>query len=393
MRTALTIARCLAGALLITLAATAHAGKGFFMNDTIEPPKMRTHCIGRYQINLPEGFVMTKGSYLTLYYGLDRNFQTVEIQNHRQRGDSPSLSHLVETEKAALVNDEHEKSPSGNHLAAVKELDRDTMLVVAYTETKALKLRLFAQRAEAIARLENKKYSDKNNPTPLSYYESQLTRIASNTRYVASPEQAGRSSCLGTLAIDDKQDGEVYSLYFTSEKHPDVSIHIDMNSLTEKGDGGLLARVSGKAALLRALDFSSTTLRKGKRQMAGRPGEELLDSGKQDGKVQRYFVAETMITEPSNIGRPVIAINMSVGGKQDKQTSAYLDPSLTEKESLGLVGCDCRQLACAVNNRQTTIRLTGFISDKYGTPFCFTDQHWLPYRGVGGRFRSTRVFA
>lgn len=331
--------RALVGSLaaLIAIAATVSVVKGFFMKDNIELPKMRTHCIGRYQIDLPEEYILDTVSYLTLYYGLDKNFQTVEIQNNRERGESPSLSGLVAIEKAALIQDEHEKSLSGNHLAAVKELDRETVLVVAYDSpysTEYLKLRLFAQRGEAIARLQNEKYADKTNPTPLSYYESQLVRIANNSRYVASPEQAGRSSCLGTLAIDDKQDGEVYSLYFYSEKHPDVRINIDMNSLVEKGDGGLLARVSGKAALLRALDFSSTTLRKGKRQMAGRPGEELLDSGKQDGKAQWHFVAETLVTEPSNMNRPVIAINMSVGGRQDKQTNAYLDPSLTEKESL-----------------------------------------------------------
>lgn len=324
-------------ATLIAVAVTATVGKGLLMPDNIELPKMRTHCIGRYQIDLPEEFIMTKGSFLTLYYGLDKNFQKVEIQNHRHQGESPSLSRLVEAEKAALVGRYHFKSPSKNMLAAIKEVDRDSILIEEYygqDVIDSLKLYLFAQRGEAIARLQNKKYSDDIEPRPLSFFESQLARIANNTRYVASPEQAGRSSCLGTLAIDDKQDGEVYSLYFYSEKHPDVGINIDMNSLIEKGDGGLLARVSGKAALLRALDFSSTTLRKGKRQMAGRPGEELLDSGKQGGKIQRYFTAETLITEPSNISRPVIAISMSVGGEQDKETNAYLDPSMTEKESL-----------------------------------------------------------
>ncbi len=324
-------------ALLIVVSAAAHAGKGLFMNDPIELPKMGTHCIGRYQIDLPEEYSLVPSSYLTLYYGLDKNFDTVEIQNQRERGDSPSLARLVAVEKAEQAASYHFKSPSKNMLAAIKDVDRDSVLVVAYDNMRSveyLKLRLFAQPGEAIARLENEKYADKTNPTPLSYYESQLTRIANNTRYVATPEQAGLSSCLGTLAIDDKQDGEVYSLYFHSEKHPDVSIHIDMNSLTEKGDGGLLARISGKAALLRALDFSSSTLRKGKRQIAGRPGEELLDSGKQDGKVQWHFVAETLITEPSNLSRPVIAISMSVGGRQDKTNNAYLDPSLSEQESL-----------------------------------------------------------
>ncbi len=335
MKKAQTITGALTAALLIAIAATAHAGKGFFMKDKIELPKMQTHCIGRYLIDLPEEFNMTTGSYLTLYFGLDKNFDAVEIQNHRQRGESPSLAHLVAAEKAELENSEHFKSPSKNMLAAVKEVDRDSILVEAYDGMRSvdsLKLHLFAQRGEAVARLQNEKYSDKIDSRPLSFFESQLTRIAGNTRYIASPEQAGRGGCLGTLAVDDKQDGEIYSVYFYSEKHPDVGIDIDMNSLTEKGDGGLLKRVSGKAGLLRALDFSSTTLRKGKRQMAGRPGEELLDAGKQEGKVQRHFVAETLITEPSSLSRPVIAISMSMGG-QDKKGN-YIDPSLSEKESL-----------------------------------------------------------
>ena len=332
MKKALIIALLFIGANTIVF-----AGTGLFMKTNIELPKMRTHCIGRYQINLPEEFILDPVSYLTLYFGLDKNFDAVEIKNLRERGDSPSLSRLVSAEKGKLVNDEHFKSPSKNMLSAFKELDRDAYLLESYNGPRTveyLKLHLFAQRGEAIARLQNEKYSDRTNPTPLSHYESQLIRVAGNTRYVATPDQAGRSSCLGTLAIDDKQDGEVYSLYFYSEKHPDVKINIDMNSLTEKGDGGLLKRVSGKAALLRALDFSSSTLRKGKRQIAGRAGEELLDSGKEDGKVQRYFVAETLVTEPSNMNRPIIAINMSAGGLKDKNTGDYLDPSLSEKETL-----------------------------------------------------------
>lgn len=333
MKKALAAICGLTAALLIV--ANAYAGKGIFMKNNIELPKMRAHCIGRYQIDLPKEYTLIPSSYLTLYYGLGKNFETVEIQNLRERGESPTLAHLVTAEKVELVNKEHLKSPSKNMLAAVKEVDRDSLLIVAYDDMRLvdyLKLHLFVQRGESIGRLQNEKYADRTNPTPFSYYESQLIRIANNTRYVASPEQAGLSSCLGTLAIDDKQDGEVYSLYFKSEKHPDVKISIDMNSLTEKGDGGLLKRVSGKAGLLRALDFSSTTLRKGKRQMADRPGEELLDAGKQEGKIQRHFVAETLITEPSNIGRPVIAISMSMGGQNEN--GAYIDPSLSEKEAL-----------------------------------------------------------
>jgi len=329
-------ARYVAAFLLIAATATALAGKGLFVKDNTELPKMRTHCIGRYQIDLPEEFTKTAGSYVTLYFGLDKNFDTVEIQNPRERGETPSLERLVGAEKTELVANEHFESPSKNKLAAAKELGRDSVLVVAYNDSRSvdsLKLVQYAQRGEAIAKFANRKYSDRDDSRPLGHFEGELERISRNTRYAATPEQAGRSSCLGTLAIDDKQDGEVYSVSFLSEKHPDIVISINMNSLTEKGDGGLLARVSGKVALLRALDFSSSTLRKGKRKIAGRPGEELLDEGKQEGKVQRYFVAETLVTEPSSLDRPVIAINMSMGG-QDRKTGAYVDPSLSEKEAL-----------------------------------------------------------
>jgi hypothetical protein len=105
-----------------------------------------------------------------------------------------------------------------------------------------------------------------------------------------------------------------------------------MTSLPEKGDGGLLKRVDSKADLLQKMGISGTTLRRGNRQIAGRPGEELLDAGEQADKVQRYFAAETLVTEPSSLTRPIIAIHMSMGGQN--KNGEYVDPSLSEQEAL-----------------------------------------------------------
>jgi hypothetical protein len=286
-------------------------------------------------VDLPEEYAMTPGSELTLYYGLGKDFERVLAQAPRQRGEQPELDKLVRKASGDFQSQHHFKTPTKNRLALVKELDKNSVLVQAYDDSRSLeyyRFHLYAQRGEAIVRLEGFNYPDTRR-TP-EYVQSQLFRVAQNTRYSASPEHVGQGTCFGTAVIDAKQDGEVFSLTFKSQKHPDVIVSIDMNSLTESGDGGLLRRVDSKAGLLRMLDFSSSTLRRGKLLIAGRAGEELLDTGKERGKVQRYFVAETLVTEPSNMNRPVIAINMSVGGLQDKKNGAYLDPSLSEKETL-----------------------------------------------------------
>ncbi len=324
----------LTASLLVIVASLSHAGTGLFMKNSLQLPTMRTHCIGRYLIDLPEEYELTPGSELTLYYGLDKDFESVRVMLPRQKGNQPQFMQLLNKEVGALKSGHHFKSANKNMLASVQEIDKQMALVQSYSSSRqmeSLRLHLYTEKEGAIVRLEDFKYSQ--DPRTAEHVENQLIRIAQNTRFAPTPEKAGPGTCLGTAVIDAKQDGEVFILAFKSERHPDAIISIDMSSLPEKGDGGLLQRVAGKAGLLRMLDFSSTTLRKGKRQIAGRAGEELLDAGKEGGKVQRHFVAETLVTEPSSMNRPVIAISLSMGGLKDKNTD-YLDPSLSEKESL-----------------------------------------------------------
>jgi hypothetical protein len=41
---------------------------------------MQAHCIGRFLIDLPKGFVQYPDAEVTLYYGRDKNFTTVEVK-------------------------------------------------------------------------------------------------------------------------------------------------------------------------------------------------------------------------------------------------------------------------------------------------------------------------
>jgi hypothetical protein len=320
-------------ALAMAVVNYTYAGTGLLMRETIQVPAMRTHCIGRYLIDLPEEYVMTPGSELELYFGLGKDFESVKIQVPRQNGNQPTLEKIIRRSAGDLEARQHFKSPSKNMLAGIKEIDKNIKFVRSFSSPYAidsLKLQLFAQHSEAIVRFEDFKYDNPNSS--LEHVENQLLHAAQNTTYAAKPESAGRGACLGSAVIDAKQDGEVFRISFLSKQHPDIKIAIDMNSLPEKGDGGLLQRVDSKAGMLRLLDFSSSTLRRGKRPIAGRPGEELLDAGKDKGKVVRYFVVETLVTEPSSPARPVIAISMNMGGQN--KDGEYVDPSLSEREAL-----------------------------------------------------------
>jgi hypothetical protein len=50
-------------------------------------PQTRTHCLGRYLIDLPEDMGMPRLSHATLYFGLGSDFKTVEVQMPRQEED------------------------------------------------------------------------------------------------------------------------------------------------------------------------------------------------------------------------------------------------------------------------------------------------------------------
>ncbi|UCV02622.1 T6SS immunity protein Tli4 family protein [Dechloromonas denitrificans] len=303
------------------------------VSDPATLPPMRTHCVGRYLIDLPEDFALTIGSELQLYYGLGKDFERVQIELSRLNGEKPTFQQLVRQRVGELQAMPNAKSQSRNMLAELKAIDETMTLVSAYKSPSLLesfRLHLFAQRGEAVVRYENFKYHVSEKP--IEYFERQLLKVAQETTYTPASTGAQGGTCMGTTTINAGQNGEVFTLAFRSKAHSDVLITIDMNSLPEKGDGGLLKRVDGKADMLTKLGVSSTTLRRGKTTISGRPAEELLDQGKDNDKIVRLFSAETLITEPSTLVKPVLAVSMSMGGQIDG--GPYVDASLSRDEAL-----------------------------------------------------------
>lgn len=295
---------------------------------------MRTHCVGRYLIDLPDDFEQHPASYAELFYGLDKNFRKVNLEIVRAGGTQPSLDALVNKRAAELAADDHFSSPSKSMLALKRKVNDNTVLIRSYDSPRGVDSfvsEYIAQVGQPIARLWSRVYSEGE---AAEVVEARLLTVVKQMRPASSVDTAGRGVCLGGLLADADQDGEILSLTFRSEKLADVVIQIDINSMLAKSDGGLLKRWDNNSGLLNKLDFQSSTLRRGKVQIGPMAGEELLSTGKDKGHLVRGFSAETLPLKPSTFAAPTFAISMNMGGQVAGDD--YRDASLSEMDSLAL---------------------------------------------------------
>ena len=289
-------------------------------------------CIGRFLVDLPAVFEPTASTYAQFYYGLDKNFRTVNLSVPASSGEQLAFDTLVDGRVNELTSSFHSTSASKNMLAAQRRLDDGSRLLRAYVSgdsTTTFKSELYSRKGPATALFARAVYSQENGDS----IESSLAKIAQSSHYAAPGQARGRGTCLGPLLVDAGQDAEILHPSFQSTRYPDIVISIDMNSIVAKSDGGLFARVDAKADLVSKFVFHSHTLRKDKMTIAGRAAEEILETGKDHDKIVRSFTAETLLLAPSTFAQPLISIDMTMGG-QVKDT--YRDASLSEAQSLAL---------------------------------------------------------
>lgn len=292
--------------------------------------KVTTICIGRYLVDIPEAFTPTAATYAQFYYGLDKNFRTVDLSIPASSGDQAALDALVDKRVAELTSTFHFASATKNMLAADRRLPDGSRLLRAYEDSRSTatsKSELYSRQGTATALFARTVYSHESS----AEVDASLIRIAGASSHAKSASSAGRGACLGPIVVDAAQDAEILHPSFQSAQYPDVVISIDMNSVVAKSDGGLFARVAAKSDLLSKFVAHSDTLRKDKIAIAGRAAEEILEAGKDHDKVVRSFTAETVLSAPSTFAQPLIAIDMTMGGQVKDE---YRDASLTEAQSL-----------------------------------------------------------
>lgn len=303
------------------------------LDKTASLPAMRTHCVGRYLIDLPADFEQMLASDVELTYGVDKNFRTVNVKVLRAAGPQPLFDSIVSRRAAELAAEHHFEAPSKSMLASRQRFNDNTELIRSYKSPDMLgsyRSEYYAQHGAAVAVFAGRVYTDEQ-PDPI---EAKILKVVKRTSFVPSPDKAGHGTCLGPLLIDAGQDGERFVLAFRAKSVPDVLIEINMNSMLAKSDGGLLKRWDSKAGMLNKLDFQSSTLRRGTVAVGGMPGEELLSKGKEHGHVVRGFTAEALQTKPATFSTPSLAISMNMGGQLE--SSDYVDASWSDEGAMAI---------------------------------------------------------
>lgn len=317
----------------LALAAWIFWRREIIMNEKVTLPPMKTICVGRHLMALPSDLSL-RGD-VDLVYGLDKNFKTVKVEVLRESGMTPTFDALVNKKVAELTAQSNEDVPSKNMLAGWRKIDEDTVLIRANTEISErgfFTALVVVQRGAAVG-LVTADIFDHDKPEDI---EAKALAVAKSISFVSDPEKAGKGTCLGPLLINANQDGEWISVSGRSASHPDVNVDIHVNSLVAESDGGLLKRVEEKSGPMAKMGMLFKPIRKGNVVIAGRPGEEFLESDKDEqGKVFRLYNAETLITKPSTFSEPSFTFHLNMGG-QLPNSDQYVDASFDEAQSLAL---------------------------------------------------------
>ena len=235
----LRLAALAAAYVALSLTGCEQISKESALDKTASLPAMRTHCVGRYLIDLPADFEQMLVSDVELTYGMDKNFRTVNVTVARAAGSQPSFDGIVNKRASELAANYHFESPSKTMLASRQRFNDNTELIRSYKSPRVLdsyRSEYFVQHGAAVGVFAGRVYTDEQ-PDPI---EAKILKVLERTSFVPSPDKAGRGACLGPLLIDAGQDGERFMLAFRSKSVPDVLIEVDMNSMLAKSDGGLL---------------------------------------------------------------------------------------------------------------------------------------------------------
>lgn len=305
---------------------------------------MKPICMGRFVMNVPHD--MTFGGYVTLYYGLDANFDTVDVQIESLDATPESMRSQMDT-KAKEIDQGDKNWESKKSMLLDYRLVNDHMIYLrkygglesadgSNHELHVLigktQLLLKADSYEGVP--EAGRYAPDGKVETPEQVAARLFKIAGQIRVVDDPEKAGPGFCLGPVMIDSDNDEEDASLHLETKKYPDLLLTINSKALTPDGtDKPLLERTAKTENR-----FDVDVLRKGSIAMAGMKGQEWLVKGSDDhDKRILFFRAESMRSDPA-LARPVMSMKLQTGGqlRRGLNEGEYVDSSLTPREGTAL---------------------------------------------------------
>jgi len=297
---------------------------------------MHTTCMGRFVIDLPQG-MNTRGGYVILYYGLDRNFKTVEVTIQNTDTTPQKMADSIAAQAAKIAEDDNWETKKSMLLE--HRMINEYAIYLRYQESFAsavgIKRELYLLMGKTLVKLHAESYEglrdDPSNPIePGEKVDERLFKLASQIRAYDDAEKAGPGFCLGQVVIDSDHDEESSHVSFSMPQYPDLSFTSDGKALTpDNEEPPLLQRmqkVSGRSDV--------HMLRKGEVTLGGMRAQEWLASGSTIMTINSCFLPFNPCVR-SRFARPQMSFSLKAGG-QLRGSRTFVNSSFTPGEGLAM---------------------------------------------------------
>jgi hypothetical protein len=255
--------------------------------------QLKTHCVGRYLIDLPEDMGDPSVLSAEFYYGLDKEFKTIEASMPQGEGMEFDDFRRRVTERLNELRSQknsHVDRPMLQHSEVVSTPNGDAVLLRRFRSESSDPISLYSEVHAYVngryIRLEGKSYppedkmlgSEKGtykyvDPQPT---EERLKHMVRNLKAAKDVQRAPEGFCMNGIVFDAQRigyDEEKADFSFRDGASQDrIWFEIQMNGRTGQGKMTLLEQVEQEDEIYRKIadpGVTLTTIRRGERQIAG----------------------------------------------------------------------------------------------------------------------------
>ncbi|MDC8787301.1 hypothetical protein, partial [Roseateles koreensis] len=171
--------------------------------------QMQTHCVGRYLIDLPQGFVLSSDTEATLFHGLGPDHEQLHLQSIKSEVSANDFSAWVAQGGVRYWPEEQEtRAPKILSLHGVDALIKATAVVAPSPvfNVHYLGLRDGIQFAAVMVAIEGQSEIDRAT--------TRLLDLSRRISRVSDPLKAGKGTCIDELLIAGQYDEEKLDIYF-----------------------------------------------------------------------------------------------------------------------------------------------------------------------------------
>jgi hypothetical protein len=315
---------------------------------------MQTVCLGRYLIDLPRDFQfeMSQTAQGNSFSPEGMSFQDApEIRLDVMAKPQPLEEFKQQIQ--SLTQAKRNPRPSNPAYPAIvlSESMSDTALLLRHKEVNILKpndesdnqsrnseIRFWIDGLAVTA-------SAVSHEGAFAVVEQHLKAFVQNVQVYDPKFSQGPGFCVGPLLVKGRYGREYLSGHVRSDKHPDLIINMELMTHGSGRERSLLDRANDPKNLLSVFDVGYSTLRKGKVQVAGQPGQELgvrfsSKDRKGNALIEHKFMLEVDPPSPEQTQLSAIDLGLVTGAQDLRDGSPtkgqQFSSTLSDAEVIGV---------------------------------------------------------